>query len=156
MEYSGACSHRPVFSPVQLTFPGSVLKLPLQIVSAGFTLQMNRLRGILPAEFQERLLFLIQQQDFRLTSGQWGIQRKCVSPVFIKAPHMADPSGAGIQLYLVSSFSWQEHKQNRFDTSRDRNRAPIVRQSLKPHAPSSCISGPCLLWNYFEHILYKS
>lgn len=39
---------------------------------------------------------------------------------------MPDPSGAGIQLYLVSGFSGQEHKQDRFDTFRGRNRAPLV------------------------------
>ena len=133
IRYSGVCLRRPLFLPVQFAFPGGTVKLPLQIVST-VPIHMNRLGRILIAEFQERLLVLIQQQDFHLTFGQLGIQRKCENPVFIKTPHVPDPSGAGIQLYLVSGFSGQEHKQNRFDTFRGRNCAQIVRQPLKLHA----------------------
>ena len=111
------------------------MKLPLQIVSAGLSIQMNGLGGILTAELQERLLVLIQQQDFRLAFGQLGIQGKRVNPIFIKAPHVPDPSSAGIQFHLVSGFPGQEYKHNRFDTFRGRNRAPIVGKSLKDHAP---------------------
>jgi len=95
---------------------------------------MNRLGGILIAEFRERLLVLIQQQDFRLAFGKLGIQGKRVNPVFIKAPHVPDPSGAGVQLHFVSSFPGQEQEYNRFDTFCGRNRAPIVGKSLKDHA----------------------
>ena len=148
MEYSGACIHRPVFSPVQFAFLGSTVKLPLQIVSATFPIQMDRLGGILPAEFQKRLLFLIQQQYFRLTFGQLGIQCKCVNPVFIKMPHVPDLSSAGIQLHLICGSPGQEHKHNRFDAFRGRNRAPIVGKSLKPHAPVPRILGLCPFRNF--------
>lgn len=51
----------------------------------------------------------------------------------------------------ICGFPGQEHKHNRFDAFRGRNRASITGSSLKPHVPIPPYIRPLSASKFFKH-----
>ena len=92
------------------------MKLPLQIVSAGLPIQMDRLGGILIAEFQKRLFFLIQQQDYNLASQhlceKLGMRREGLFLEFISFVNNPDgtPRYENTVQYAILKKEWDRQQ----------------------------------------------